>query len=147
MAAQPKSTVLIPGIGSVSQDPFVYEVAARQLDRQFDRYRDVLTLSIGLLAAALAAIAFLLVDKASNLDCIYVIGLAIGGLVALAVFFRSDASESPDGKAIALSYDSDPDLARATATGSVLLTIELNSRPLNLKIGAARLRGHASRRR
>ncbi len=140
MAAPPKNTILVPGIGPVSPDPFVYQVAAQQLDRQLDRYRDVLTLCLGLIAVALAAIAFLVVDKATVLDDICGVILGIGAsLAALALFFKSDARGAPDAEALAIGYETAPQLTRARASGAVLLTIKLNQGPLELKLAVAQL--------
>jgi hypothetical protein len=122
----------------VSPDPFVYQVAATALQRQLDRFRDVLTISLGLIAAALASIAFVLVGQISPLDMVVAGILAIGGFVALATVCLGDPQESPKPLTLAAVFEGDPRYSTALATASVLGAIRENSEPLRRKMSRAR---------
>lgn len=129
-----------PGFDDVRFTEFVYYVAEHQLDLQLDRYRDVLTLSLGLIAAALAAVAFVVVDKASWIDVAAAGLLTVGGVLSgIALFYGWDADVAPDAEELATSYDGDPELLRADATAAILATLRDNEIWLRRKMIMVRL--------
>jgi hypothetical protein len=132
--------IKVPDVGIISAEPFAYEVAARALEHQLERFRDVLTLSLGLFAAALAGVAFMVVDNATHNDRMVAVALAIGGFVAFLAFFCwSDPSDAPNPKKVAELYDKAPMHARAFSTGAVLLAINENRPHLRIKFLLAKL--------
>src|SRR5579862_23247 len=117
----------IEGVGVVSPEPFVFDVAKTALEHQLERFRDVLTLSLGLIAAALAGIAFMVVEKSTASDMLVGIALAVGGVLALlAIVCWSDPIDAPNPQALAEVFDQSPLQMRAVATGSVLMAINKN---------------------
>lgn len=84
-------------------------------------------LSLGLIAAALAGVAFLLVDKASMVDDIAAGFLTFGGVLSgIALFFGWDADVAPDPETLAMTYEENPGLVRGAATAGMLMTIRQN---------------------
>ena len=123
----------------VSPDAFVYDVAATALQRQLDRFRDVLTISLGLIAAALASIAFVLVGKMSRPDAILAGIVAFGGVIALGTACFWDPREAPNPLALSGVFETEPEYVTAFATAGVLKAIRENQRPLQIKMILARV--------
>ncbi|MEO6913968.1 MAG: hypothetical protein ABI182_08130 [Candidatus Baltobacteraceae bacterium] len=95
----------MPGIGDSSVDPFVYQAVAQQLEHQLNRYRDTLTLGFGIIAVALASIAYLLTERATKVDDGLAAILMLGGiLAAVAVAVHWDAKDAPDAEVLAAAY-------------------------------------------
>jgi hypothetical protein len=130
----------IEGVGVVSPEPFVFDVAKTALEHQLERFRDVLTLSLGLIAAALAGIAFMVVEKATNYDMAVGVVLTIGGVIALlAIVCWSDPLDAPNPQMLAEAFDHSPLQMRVAATGSVLMAINKNKPHLRTKFLLAKL--------
>jgi hypothetical protein len=127
-------------IGKVSCDQAALDVASRQLEHQLDRYRDVLSLSLGLLGVSVGGIAFLLVEKSSGLDDVLAVIFIVGGVfAAVALLFRLDAQDAPKAQLFANVYESNPDETRGLATAAILIAIDGNARNLKWKMRWAKL--------
>lgn len=124
----------VPVFGRISARPFTFQVAATQLEHQLGRFRDVLTLALGLIAVALGGVAIMLTEKATFWDDLSSGVLFVGGVCAGLALFPWDADDAPDIRAIAYRYAVHLEEITALATATVMSAIASNEDPLRKKM-------------